>query len=73
MTPFHWALAAVGGLIVLALAGLLGYTVYAMLTNRETVSGYLEDAPRAVVFFAGLAVGLAVGFLSGHWWPVVGD
>jgi fructose-specific phosphotransferase system IIC component len=74
VTPLHWALAGAAALLLLALAGLLAYTVSALLAGRRTVSGYLKHAPRLVVFVVGLAAGFVAGLLAGHWWfPTVGD
>ena len=74
MTALQIVLAVVGAVLILAVAGALGYTVFCLLTGRRTVSGYLKNAPRLVVFIIGLVTGFVTGLMSGHWWfPTVGD
>jgi H+/Cl- antiporter ClcA len=73
VTPLHWALTAAGASILLGLASVLGYTVYAMLTGRRSVSGYMKNAPRWVVAAVAFVTGLAVGVVFSHWWfPTIG-
>ena len=68
MTPFHWTLATIAALLLLALAGLLVYDVLAMQNNWPTISYYGHRLQKPWVFILGLAWGLALGFIAGHLW-----
>ncbi len=70
MRPFHWALAAVGGLIVLLFAGLIAYDVYAMYSDWPTLSKLGSQLRGMGIFALGLSLGFVVGSIAGHlWWP----
>lgn len=73
MTPVQWVLLVAAGLVLLGLAAVLAYTVWATLTGRRSVSGYLKTAPRWVVAVVGFLMGFVVGTLFSHWWfPTTG-
>ena len=73
MTPLQITLAVVGGLLIISAASLLVYTVWALLTGRRTVSGWMKHAGQFIVFVIGFATGFLIGGMAAHWWwPTVG-
>ena len=74
MTPLQIVLAVMGLAIALGLGAAVVWSVHGLLTGHQTVSGYMDDAPRWVVFAAGFGIGGAVCGLAAHWWwPTVGN
>jgi len=70
-------LAFFGILFCLICLGILLWTCYALVNNRETVSGYISSLNKFQVFLFGIIMGSVVGGvvcgLAAHWyWPTVG-
>lgn len=73
MQPLHWALTIFAGLVLVVLAGLLVYDVWAMQKGERTLSAIWSKASRLWAFAAGLVIGFVLGVIAGHlFWPVAG-
>ncbi len=77
MTHLQLVLAVTGAALWLACGALVAYTVWALVTGRRTVSGFMSSLNRFQTFIAGLVIGSIVGGivlgLAAHWWwPTVG-
>ena len=72
MKPYQWILAIIGAVVVLALAMLLTYDVFAVYSGWQTLSVLGSELDRLWVFLLGMFWGLLLGVCAGHLWPIEG-